>query len=105
MIIEFMLCRMSLRCSALYLAQFRSTSPHILANGDGTNSATVTGDVYIHPSAKVHPTAKVILPKCLQKLLLSDFSIVFVITLFLMFSKAMFVLFSFLLANMEVLIS
>ncbi|XP_059643720.1 uncharacterized protein LOC132285547 [Cornus florida] len=50
---------MSLKCSALYLAQFRFTSPHLLASGDGTKSATITGDVYIHPSAKVHPTAKI----------------------------------------------
>lgn len=50
---------MSIKCSALYLAQFRSTSPHLLANGDGKKSATVVGDVYIHPSAKVHPTAKI----------------------------------------------
>lgn len=51
---------MSLKCSALYLAQFRLTSPHLLAGGDGTKSATVIGDVYVHPSAKVHPTAKVV---------------------------------------------
>lgn len=51
--------RMSLKCSALYLAQFRQKSPGILAYGDGTNNPTVVGDVYIHPSAKVHPTAKV----------------------------------------------
>lgn len=51
---------MSLKCSALYLAQFRSASPHLLASGDGTKSATVVGDVYVHPSAKVHPTAKVV---------------------------------------------
>ncbi|KAB1211665.1 Mannose-1-phosphate guanyltransferase alpha [Morella rubra] len=50
---------MSLKCSALYLAQFRLTSPHLLAGGDGTKSATVIGDVYVHPSAKVHPTAKI----------------------------------------------
>ncbi|KAI3924724.1 hypothetical protein MKW92_015546 [Papaver armeniacum] len=50
---------MSLKCSALYLAQFRHTSPHLLATGDGTKSATISGDVYIHPSAKVHPTAKI----------------------------------------------
>ncbi|XP_010416348.1 PREDICTED: mannose-1-phosphate guanyltransferase alpha-like [Camelina sativa] len=50
---------MSLRCSGLYLSQFRLTSPQLLASGDGTNSAIVIGDVYIHPSAKVHPTAKV----------------------------------------------
>lgn len=51
---------MSLKCSGLYLAQFRLTCPHILAIGDGTKSATVIGDVYVHPSAKVHPTAKVV---------------------------------------------
>lgn len=50
---------MSLKCSALYLAQFRHTSPHLLAAGDGTKSAMICGDVYVHPSAKVHPTAKV----------------------------------------------
>ncbi|CAN1317464.1 Mannose-1-phosphate guanyltransferase alpha [Linum perenne] len=49
---------MSLKCSSLYLAQFRFTSPHLLASGDGSKSATIVGDVYIHPSAKVHPTAK-----------------------------------------------
>ncbi|KAK8586616.1 hypothetical protein V6N13_010204 [Hibiscus sabdariffa] len=50
---------MSLKCSALYLAQFRFTSPNLLASGDGTKSATIIGDVYIHPSAKVHPSAKI----------------------------------------------
>ncbi|KAH6797414.1 ADP-glucose pyrophosphorylase family protein [Perilla frutescens var. hirtella] len=50
---------MSLRCSGLYLAQFRFTSPHLLASGDGSKKATISGDVYIHPSAKVHPTAKI----------------------------------------------
>ncbi|GMI76612.1 KONJAC 1 [Hibiscus trionum] len=50
---------MSLKCSALYLAQFRFTSPNLLASGDGTESATIIGDVYIHPSAKVHPSAKI----------------------------------------------
>ncbi|KAF8407969.1 hypothetical protein HHK36_007109 [Tetracentron sinense] len=50
---------MSLKCSALYLAQFRFTSPHLLASGDGTKSAKIVGDVYVHPSAKVHPTAKI----------------------------------------------
>ncbi|KAL2528786.1 ADP-glucose pyrophosphorylase family protein [Forsythia ovata] len=49
----------SIKCSALYLAQFRVASPHLLAKGDGTKNATVVGDVYIHPSAKVHPTAKI----------------------------------------------
>ncbi|KAH6756992.1 ADP-glucose pyrophosphorylase family protein [Perilla frutescens var. hirtella] len=50
---------MSLRCSGLYLGQFRFTSPHLLASGDGSKKATISGDVYIHPSAKVHPTAKI----------------------------------------------
>ncbi|XP_012469341.1 uncharacterized protein LOC105787478 [Gossypium raimondii] len=49
----------SLKCSGLYLAQFRFTSPNLLASGDGTKSATIIGDVYIHPSAKVHPSAKI----------------------------------------------
>ncbi|XP_042497707.1 mannose-1-phosphate guanyltransferase alpha-like [Macadamia integrifolia] len=50
---------MSLKCSALYLGQFRFTSPHLLASGNGSKSATIMGDVYIHPSAKVHSTAKI----------------------------------------------
>ncbi|CAL9049438.1 unnamed protein product [Musa banksii] len=49
----------SIKCSALYLAQYRHTTPHLLASGDGTKSATIIGDVFIHPSAKVHPTAKI----------------------------------------------
>eukprot|EP01018_Ginkgo_biloba_P035576 Gb_12674 [translate_table: standard] len=50
---------MSLRCSALYLSQYRCASPDILAKGDGVANATIVGDVYIHPSAKVHSTAKI----------------------------------------------
>ncbi|XP_008812895.2 mannose-1-phosphate guanyltransferase alpha-like isoform X2 [Phoenix dactylifera] len=50
---------MSLKCSALYLSQFRHTSPHLLAGGGDTRCATIVGDVYIHPSAKVHLTAKI----------------------------------------------
>uniref|UniRef100_A0A6P3ZKV2 mannose-1-phosphate guanyltransferase alpha-like n=1 Tax=Ziziphus jujuba TaxID=326968 RepID=A0A6P3ZKV2_ZIZJJ len=50
---------MSLKCSALYLAQFRFAYPHLLAGGDGIKSANIVGDVYIHPSAKVHPSAKI----------------------------------------------
>ncbi|KAL8132388.1 hypothetical protein AgCh_008037 [Apium graveolens] len=49
----------SLKCSALYLAQYRITTPHLLASGDGSRSAKIIGDVYVHPSAKVHPTAKI----------------------------------------------
>lgn len=50
---------MSLKCSGLFLAQFRQTSPHLLAVSKGSRSATIIGDVYIHPSAKVHPSAKI----------------------------------------------
>ncbi|KAL2936086.1 Mannose-1-phosphate guanyltransferase alpha [Bienertia sinuspersici] len=50
---------MSLKCSGLYLHQFSFTSPHLLASGDGTKSATIVGDVYIHPSAKIHPSSKI----------------------------------------------
>ncbi|KAL0416959.1 UNVERIFIED_CONTAM: Mannose-1-phosphate guanyltransferase alpha-A [Sesamum latifolium] len=50
---------MSLRCSGLYLSQYRLTATHLLASGDGLKKATISGDVYIHPSAKVHPTAKI----------------------------------------------
>ncbi|CAK9192715.1 unnamed protein product [Sphagnum troendelagicum] len=49
---------MSLRCSLLYLNQYRQTSPELLAVGDGTKSPTIVGDVFIHRSAKVHPSAK-----------------------------------------------
>ena len=59
--LELLSCRMSLKCSALYLSRYRFTSPNLLASGDGTKSATIIGDVYIHPSAKIHPTAKVLL--------------------------------------------
>ncbi|KAF6143300.1 hypothetical protein GIB67_039083 [Kingdonia uniflora] len=50
---------MSLKCSGLYLSQYQLSYPHLLSNGDGTKSATIIGDVYVHPSAKVHPTAKI----------------------------------------------
>jgi mannose-1-phosphate guanylyltransferase len=53
---------MALRCSGLYLAQYRRTNPNLLASGDGPNTATIVGDVYVHPSAKIHPTAKVSRP-------------------------------------------
>ncbi|CAN8273051.1 unnamed protein product [Cochlearia groenlandica] len=50
----------SLKCSDLYLSQFRITSPHLLASGDGTNrKPIIVGDVYIHPTVKLHPTAKI----------------------------------------------
>lgn len=52
---------MSLKCSGLFLSQFQITSPHLLASGDGTKAPTIVGDVYVHPSAKIHPTAKVII--------------------------------------------
>lgn len=50
---------MSLRCSSLYLAQYRATQPELLTSGEGQKSPTIIGDVFIHRSAKVHPTAKV----------------------------------------------
>ncbi|KAK4767890.1 hypothetical protein SAY87_003031 [Trapa incisa] len=50
---------MSLKCSGLYLSQFKITSPNLLANGDGVKAPTIAGDVYIHPSAKIHPMAKI----------------------------------------------
>ncbi|XP_024364770.1 uncharacterized protein [Physcomitrium patens] len=49
---------MSLRCSSLYLAQYRATQPELLTSGEGQKSPTIIGDVFIHRSAKVHPTAK-----------------------------------------------
>ncbi|KAL0898054.1 hypothetical protein Bca101_082015 [Brassica carinata] len=50
----------SLKCSDLYLAQFRETCPRLLASGDGTNKKPmIVGDVYIHPSVKLHPSAKI----------------------------------------------
>lgn len=49
---------MALRCSSLYLAQYRVTMPELLATGDGKRSPTIIGDVFIHRSAKVHPTVK-----------------------------------------------
>jgi len=61
---------MSLKCSGLYLTQFHQISPNLLANGDGKKHAMVVGDVYIHPSAKVHPTAKVATPFLCQKTIL-----------------------------------
>ncbi|KAK6920764.1 Nucleotidyl transferase domain [Dillenia turbinata] len=50
---------MSLKCSALYLAQFRHTSHHLLTSGNGTKSAAIIGDVYIHPSAKIGPNVSI----------------------------------------------
>ncbi|GAB4831789.1 hypothetical protein Ancab_005801 [Ancistrocladus abbreviatus] len=50
---------MSLKCSSLYLAQFRLTSSYLLASGNVSKNVNIIGDVYIHPSAKVHPTAKI----------------------------------------------
>ncbi|GAB4827461.1 hypothetical protein Ancab_034345 [Ancistrocladus abbreviatus] len=50
---------MSLKCSSLYLAWLRLTSPDLLASGNGSKNASIVGDVFIHPSVKVHPTAKI----------------------------------------------
>ncbi|KAE8706724.1 ADP-glucose pyrophosphorylase family protein isoform 3 [Hibiscus syriacus] len=51
--------RMSLKCSGLYLSRFRLTFANLLAGGDGTKSALIVGDVYVHPSEKVHLAAKI----------------------------------------------
>ncbi|KAH9306604.1 hypothetical protein KI387_011008, partial [Taxus chinensis] len=51
--------RMSLRCSSLYLKQYRLNTPKLLSNGDATVTANIIDDVYVHPSSKVHPTAKI----------------------------------------------
>ncbi|KAL3818657.1 hypothetical protein ACJIZ3_004562 [Penstemon smallii] len=48
---------MSLKCSGLYLAQFRFTAPHLLANGDGTKKATVSGD--IGPNVSISANARI----------------------------------------------
>ncbi|BFI16759.1 mannose-1-phosphate guanylyltransferase [Marchantia polymorpha subsp. ruderalis] len=45
---------MSLRCSSLYLEEYRRTSPDLLAKGEN-----IIGDVFIHPSAKIHASAKI----------------------------------------------
>ncbi|KAJ7565933.1 hypothetical protein O6H91_02G081900 [Diphasiastrum complanatum] len=50
---------MSIRCSSLYLAQYRSTLSELLAKGDGQRGPTIVGNVFVHPSAKTHPTAKI----------------------------------------------
>eukprot|EP01018_Ginkgo_biloba_P013002 Gb_10059 [translate_table: standard] len=51
---------MSLRCSSLYLKQYHRNTPELLSNGETTIvSANIIGDVYIHPSSKIHLTAKI----------------------------------------------
>lgn len=50
---------MSLKCSSLYLKQYRLNTPELLSNGEASVTANIIGDVYAHPSSKVHPTAKV----------------------------------------------
>ncbi|GLJ08966.1 hypothetical protein SUGI_0099410 [Cryptomeria japonica] len=51
--------RMSLKCSSLYLKQYRLNTPELLSNGDASVTANIIGDVYVHPSSKIHPTAKI----------------------------------------------
>lgn len=46
-----------LKCSDLYLSQYRQTSPDMLAS-NRAGGPSIVGNVYLHPSAKVHPTAK-----------------------------------------------
>lgn len=45
----------------IMLAQLRKSSPGQLAkhHADGKTGPAITGDVHIHPTAIVHPTAKV----------------------------------------------
>lgn len=54
---------MSIRCSSLYLEEYRRSNPGLLAKGKN-----IVGDVFIHPSAKIHSTAKVfdsLYPNCI----------------------------------------
>ncbi|KAL3833199.1 hypothetical protein ACJIZ3_007935 [Penstemon smallii] len=58
---------MSIECSALYLAQFRFTSPHLLSSGDGKSNATVVGDIgpNVSISANVRIASGVRLMNCI----------------------------------------
>jgi hypothetical protein len=51
---------MVVKCSQHLLDLMKSTQPQVLAkSGDGKTAPQIIGNVMIHPSAKVHPTAKV----------------------------------------------
>ncbi|CAL5325762.1 unnamed protein product [Camellia sinensis] len=39
--------------------QIKTPGMSLKSSGDGSKSATIIGDVYVHPSAKIHPTAKI----------------------------------------------
>lgn len=54
-----LLCRFALKSSGLYLSHYRSTNPDSLAS-PGEGKPAIKGDVYVHFSTKVHPTAKVL---------------------------------------------
>ena len=42
-----------------YMNIYKRTHPNRLASNHGEGSAAIVGEVIIHPSANVHPTAKV----------------------------------------------
>lgn len=52
------LCSLSLKASENYLSLYHTTNPALLAQNGGV-TGLVKGDVFVHPSAKVAPTAKV----------------------------------------------
>ena len=52
------LCSLSLKASENYLSLYHTTNPTLLAQSGGV-TGSVKGDVFVHPSAKVSPTAKV----------------------------------------------
>lgn len=58
MAVAVVLCRLSLKASENYLSLYHSTNPALLAQNGGL-TGLVKGDVFVHPSAKVAPTAKV----------------------------------------------
>ena len=51
-------CSLSLKASENYLSLYHTTNPALLAQNGGV-TGLVKGDVFVHPSAKVAPTAKV----------------------------------------------
>jgi mannose-1-phosphate guanylyltransferase len=59
--VEFIFCSLVTRFNEVLLQQYRKTSLQLLAkSGDGNSAPLIVGDVYIHPTATVHPTAKVV---------------------------------------------
>lgn len=62
-----------------YLNLYRETHPDRLAKLDSAAGPTVIGDVFIHPTAQVHPSATVILINCpvVENLMFSYLSLTF----------------------------